>query len=499
MASLFRARRPPDESKSGGKILSGRRRSQTASPYARPQSPLPLCLLPPPAPSPSQTRSPRWISGLISGAGKLISSVFGSDGSSSCSFASSSDYSSDGDFSSCPGEEGNFDASEELHGEGKELEVYSDCMGGSKDIIQVSVSKLAIEQLLMEETFSREECNRLINIIQSRVAVSPSMRLIQDSTGRKLSNRDTGTEMGSSGLLQYWTHGWDLRESVINSPSMEENKWLEEKKLASDTKQDLVRGPCSLKTDMLDQRSPFSSGSHILTSQPNRLHHLKDELTHATTTPPSLKVFERKYPSRRSQDGNEKLLPRSRSNALESPDSDKIHSPLDVMYSLQNTKEQDGIHHEHLAISSTKMLLVDLISDEDKAMTSEYVKFRENGLVSLCMMMILIVCLFFFMDLYFSNIWDLNLDIDLESFSKDMPPHTFSSEDEPQTCNYEKTSEPNDVSAIKRSAHLEDNVARESHDSTTMRSVKGMLNKPEPSTTRVRRKSKQCPTKENQP
>lgn len=86
MASLFRVRRAaPEEGGSGGKILRDRRggREVRPSPYARPP-PLSLPAPPPPA------GSPGWLLGLVSGAGKLILSVFRSDGSSPDSFASSS-------------------------------------------------------------------------------------------------------------------------------------------------------------------------------------------------------------------------------------------------------------------------------------------------------------------------------------------------------------------------------------------------------------------------
>lgn len=91
MASLFRARRQAAESGSGGKILHDRVRDPAPrpSPYAR--SP-PLALPPPPPPA----GSPRWFLGFVSGAGKLISSVFRADSSS----PNSSDYSSDHDRSS---------------------------------------------------------------------------------------------------------------------------------------------------------------------------------------------------------------------------------------------------------------------------------------------------------------------------------------------------------------------------------------------------------------
>ncbi|RWV98211.1 hypothetical protein GW17_00038953 [Ensete ventricosum] len=155
MAPLFRARRPAEEGGSGGKILRGRRggSASQSSPYARPSPPA----LPPPPP---RAGSPRWLLGLVSGAGKLISSVFRSDSSSS---ASSSDYSSDEDCIPRNDEEEDTEARADLHGLNQILflhdqgvkELVTDCMEESHAIVTISETKLAIEKLLAQETFSR--------------------------------------------------------------------------------------------------------------------------------------------------------------------------------------------------------------------------------------------------------------------------------------------------------------------------------------------------------
>ena len=81
MASIFRGRRSKESEEdrgAGGKMLKGRSRAMevAVSPYARPQR------------STAQSQSPKWISSLISGAGKIISSVFGSQSSSPSSSSS---------------------------------------------------------------------------------------------------------------------------------------------------------------------------------------------------------------------------------------------------------------------------------------------------------------------------------------------------------------------------------------------------------------------------
>ncbi|XP_042409683.1 uncharacterized protein LOC121998718 isoform X2 [Zingiber officinale] len=166
---------------SGGKILRDRPRDQPPrpSPYAR--SP-PLALPPPPPPA----GSPRWLIGLVSGAGKLISSVFRADSS----VPDSSDYSSDQDRSSSRSDEQNIDAPKQLHGSSRELkksEEIADCMELSHAIVPGSETKLAIEKLLQQEIFSRDEYERLTKLLQSRVVDSPSV-FVQDKVGEAISN-----------------------------------------------------------------------------------------------------------------------------------------------------------------------------------------------------------------------------------------------------------------------------------------------------------------------
>ncbi|XP_074584409.1 uncharacterized protein LOC141840347 isoform X2 [Curcuma longa] len=172
---------------SGRKILHDRLRDQPPRPSAYARS-TPLALPPPPPPA----GSPRWLLGLVSGAGKLISSVFRADSGS----PDSSDYSSDQDSSSSRSDEQNVDAPKQLHGSRRELKKSE--MEVSHAIVPVSETKLAIEKLLQQETFSRDECERLTKLLQSRVVDSPSV-FVQDKVGEAISNGLPGNTGDFSG------------------------------------------------------------------------------------------------------------------------------------------------------------------------------------------------------------------------------------------------------------------------------------------------------------
>ncbi|WOL19741.1 hypothetical protein Cni_G28543 [Canna indica] len=342
MASLFRARRPAAEGGgSGGKILRGRRAPPPSSPYARPVL------------SPTPTGSPRWFLGLVSGAGKLISSVFRSDGKCSPSSSSSSGCSSD-EGSGCRSEEQeNFDAHRELHGFDQELkqkELITAHVEGSHAIVSTSGNKLAIEKLLRKETFSRDECNKLTKLIQSRVVESPS-EFVQDGEGREVMNKGAGTIVDSlrdwrsleknqelCESVQYSTSNlWSLSprtptfractHDVYSTAVMEARRWLEEKKLSSKSRVDPVCGSCTLNDDMLHHatddkvispvdlaksymgslppwQSPRFGSSGLKTSVSYSKDFDIDESRHVTTSCslPPFKDFKKKYLSSRSRE-----------------------------------------------------------------------------------------------------------------------------------------------------------------------------------------------------
>ncbi|XP_010914176.1 uncharacterized protein [Elaeis guineensis] len=323
MASIFRAR-CQREGGAGGKILRGRPAAPPASPYARPKKQLPS----PASASLASSQSPRWIQGLISGAGKLISTVFRSE-DSSCS--SSSGYSSDGEISLSSDDKEDVDASSKhlhrLNQGGNRPNSARDCMEGSQAVVSRSESKLVIEQLLMQETFTRDECNRLTKIIQSRVIEAPFTGVVEGGTHKGTSDRATSSATAflgawqslnqnllesiqySASKLNAFSPGYsaiqactpDLRDTAV----MEAKKWLEEKRLASSSKHTFDCGPCTLNTDRLQYgienesgspldlaktymrslppwKSPSLSSIGFKTPPPSWMHLYKDESTDAT-------------------------------------------------------------------------------------------------------------------------------------------------------------------------------------------------------------------------
>ncbi|KAL5559378.1 hypothetical protein UlMin_035589 [Ulmus minor] len=212
MASISRSRRN-FEARSGGKILRPRRSAARRTPYERPSFSNP------------DPENPSWLSKIIfsptrmiaSGAGKLITSVFSQESSSSDADSSSEDIEDDSDD----------DVS------AKETEVLKEDNGTSEPIRFVRKNaqlaagkrntKRVIEVLLMQETFTRDECNKLIKIIKSRVVDSSNESAEKDKL--------TETPEGTNGEAD--EHG--LRCTAV----MEARKWLTEKKLGSASKSDL--------------------------------------------------------------------------------------------------------------------------------------------------------------------------------------------------------------------------------------------------------------------
>ncbi|KAI4316226.1 hypothetical protein L6164_024225 [Bauhinia variegata] len=202
MASNPRSRQL-SEPRSGGKIVRPRRTQSSKTPYERPQ------------PSNSTSKSPNWFSRFVSlparfvatGTGKLLSAAINLESSSTSS--SETNSSSESSYSS--------DSSAEV--------------GNSK-------SKQLIVQLLLQETFSRDECDQLIKIIRSRVADSPTDEDGGEKRPSEISNRTCG----------------DVNTPDICSAAViEAKKWLKEKKLGLDSKSDLGQGSHSSNLVTLPQ------------------------------------------------------------------------------------------------------------------------------------------------------------------------------------------------------------------------------------------------------
>ncbi|KAJ3676884.1 hypothetical protein LUZ60_002608 [Juncus effusus] len=198
-----------------------------------------------PAQNPSNTNSTnsspsKWLVGLVSSAGKLISSVFRSADES----GSDEDEFEDGEDVNMISDDEKDVADEPQR---KLQESNQDKIDDPKAISPISPSKAAIEQLLTQETFSREESDKLIKLIQSRI-IEPS----------------SPVDPSSSPVRQIYS------EAVS-----EAKKWVMEKKQRLDSKTfDLGLGPCGFNTDMTqfgiesDIGSPIDVAKSYMQSKP---------------------------------------------------------------------------------------------------------------------------------------------------------------------------------------------------------------------------------------
>ncbi|KAG2699899.1 hypothetical protein I3843_07G209000 [Carya illinoinensis] len=234
MATVFRSRRA-SEPRSGGKVVRGRRFAAPRTPYERPR-----------LTNPGASENPSWLSRLLysptrliaSGAGKILSTVFSPEPSSSSASASSSggDSSFDDDI-----ENDDDDISTRMDNRLIQKDGSSEMIKRHRNEPQTPVgkseTKRLIEQLLMQETFSREECDRLTMIIKSRV-------------GDCLTSTDA--EDGRPNI--------DMPD-LCSTAVMEAKKWLEEKKL-TDSK-DLDHAAGTLNSVSLPPVTEVEGGSPV--------------------------------------------------------------------------------------------------------------------------------------------------------------------------------------------------------------------------------------------
>ncbi|KAM1424573.1 hypothetical protein ACFX1X_017291 [Malus domestica] len=212
-------------SRSGGKIVRPRRSAGARTPYDRPR-----------LVNPAPPENPNWFSRLIysptrkiaSGAGKIISSVFGPDSSSSSSSSSEDGADDDDDDEDISTQED--DGLNKRNGTSEEIKFLGK---DPPSTLGKSDNKHVIEQLLIKETFSREECDRLIKIIKSRVVG--------------------------------FTNAEDAENTRpdVESPVMEAKKWLSEKRLGSTSKPVLDHGTHTLSSLMFPQGGEDEGGSPV--------------------------------------------------------------------------------------------------------------------------------------------------------------------------------------------------------------------------------------------
>ncbi|XVE71363.1 hypothetical protein DITRI_Ditri10aG0144500 [Diplodiscus trichospermus] len=232
MASISGARQRR-QAGSGGKMVRPRRAILPITPYDRPR------LLN------STQKNPNWISRhifsptrtIVAGAGRVLSSVLGFESSSSSSSSSDCDSTSDDtDYNN-----DNQDVSSQRVRTIEHREPQS--FAGKNE------TKRLIEQLLMHETFSREECDELINIIKSRVVDSPMIR---------------GMGLGRLNETPRKTDGSDVEiHDLCSAAVMEARKFLEEKKSGSTSKSELHHGACALNSVMLTNGLEGQAGSPV--------------------------------------------------------------------------------------------------------------------------------------------------------------------------------------------------------------------------------------------
>ncbi|KAF3447640.1 hypothetical protein FNV43_RR12827 [Rhamnella rubrinervis] len=242
MATISRSRRAL-EARSGGKIVRPRRTAGAKTPYERPRRTNPA------------PENPNWLSRLIfsptrmiaNGAGKLISSVFSADSSSSSSSDDSgSEDNSDDNYN-------DNDISTQGADKLKRISGTSDMINFFRKDPQPTVGKSLIEQLLMQETFTREECNKLIKVIKSRVV---DCHTTEDVENHRLTEIPNSTVGDGDGAL------------LCSTAVMEARKWLTEKKLGSASKSDLdhvieneVGSPADMAKLYMQARPQWASSS----------------------------------------------------------------------------------------------------------------------------------------------------------------------------------------------------------------------------------------------
>ncbi|KAL1557425.1 hypothetical protein AAHA92_08004 [Salvia divinorum] len=219
---------PDSRSGAGGKMVTNRRRQRlAATPYDRP--------LPSPLP-----KSPNWFTGVVipsaraiaSGAGKFISSAIFSDSESSSS--EDVDSASEDDADNINEYESPRDGINALNEEkltGGEMKEYG---RESQLSMQRSETKWLIEQLIMQENFSREECARLTKVLHSRV----NHWSVEAEDKRSIANSPWKTD--------------EEDPYILNKAVQEARNWFQEKKGGSTSVAEFGHGTCNLNSAAID-------------------------------------------------------------------------------------------------------------------------------------------------------------------------------------------------------------------------------------------------------
>ncbi|XP_022729032.1 protein KAKU4 isoform X2 [Durio zibethinus] len=244
------------EARSGGKMVRPRRTLLPNTPYDRPR------LLN------STQQNPTWISRhvfsptrtILTGASRMLASVLGFESSSSSSSSSECNSASD--------DTDDNDDDQDVSSQGVlAIEDHVDILDASDDCNDIrgclscsfvghqrepqsfagkNETKRLIEQLLMQESFSREECDKLTNIIKSRVVDSPTIRDLGLGKPNEMPKR-TDVEI----------------HDLCGTAVLEARKWLEEKKSGSNTKSELHHENSAVNSVTLTHGFEGEAGSPV--------------------------------------------------------------------------------------------------------------------------------------------------------------------------------------------------------------------------------------------
>ncbi|AQK46769.1 Protein KAKU4 [Zea mays] len=264
MASLFgaRRRRSPEYDGEDDRSGGGRAKRRRLSPEEAAASPA--------EPGAATGTSHGWLSGFVSGAKRAISSVL---------LSSSPEETGSGEDGEVEEED------DDVYEEGIDLNENEDIHDIHGEIVPYSESKLAIEQMVMKETFSRDECDRMVELIKSRVRDStpetheygkqeeiPSRNagIAHDFTGtcRSLSRDRNFTESVPFSSMRmrpgHSSPGFPLQASpqLCTAAVREAKKWLEEKRQGLGVKPE-DNGSCTLNTDIFSSRDDSDKGSPV--------------------------------------------------------------------------------------------------------------------------------------------------------------------------------------------------------------------------------------------
>ncbi|KAM0838972.1 hypothetical protein ACQ4PT_060609 [Festuca glaucescens] len=245
MTSLFGARRrrsPEDDGEDSDGSGSGRAKRRRLSPGE------------------AEGSSPGWLSTFVSGAKRVLSTVL---------FSSSQEQVSEEEEEEDSSEAGQ-DGNEDTHNSNGAIVPYSE-------------SKLAIEQMVMKESFSRDECDKMVKLLQSRVTDSTFPETYENGTPNEIP-RKSGAGHDFTGAWRSLNHNRDFPESgpfssigpgyfspgsplqaspeLCNAAVMEAKKWLEEKRQGLGTMAE-NHGPCTLNTEMFNSPVEDDKGSPV--------------------------------------------------------------------------------------------------------------------------------------------------------------------------------------------------------------------------------------------